>query len=139
MMDRRQFVQACAVMLGSGVMVAGCGSGGGSSSESGTTTGVASDSSLSRSRWEELPSTSFSVTHDTFGAIDMELTAIDDEIPSSRAEQFSVVLTGPDNPLFPEGTYQVYNDSLGYIELYLQPGDNAAGQQNYRAVFSLIA
>ena len=135
MMDRRRFVQACATMLGTGVMVAGCGGGSGGSAD--ITTNDATD--LSRARWEELPSTQFSVTHSQFGVIDMQLTAIDDEIVINESEQFSVVLTGPDNPLLDEGTYEIYNDSLGYIELYLQPGVSNAGEQNYRALFSLVA
>ena len=138
MMDRREFIQACAVMLGSSAMVAGCGGSGGSKSESEFSDG-SSSSGLSRSRWEELPSTNFSVAHDTYGAIDMELTTIDDEAYSSKTEQFSVVLTGPEKPLFKEGSYRVYNSSLGYIDLYLQPGESNPGEQNYRAIFNLVA
>ena len=119
---------------GSSSLLAGCGSGGGSDGDS-----ASSDASdLSRSRWEELPSTDFSVTHERYGAVDMKLTAIDDEFNGDRAEQFSVVLTGPTDPTLKEGTYQVYNDSLGYIELFLQPGKRANGQQDYRAIFSLV-
>ena len=54
MMDRRQFVQACAVMLGSSVIITGCGSDGGTSDNS-----FDSGSSLSRNRWEQLPSIQF--------------------------------------------------------------------------------
>jgi hypothetical protein len=148
MMDRREFVQACAVLLGSSVMLAGCGSDGSGSDGSSSTNsadginGTSGDGSEAtgsyQNRWMQLPSTTFSVTHQTFGVIDMELTSVDDEMHSPKTEQFSVVLTGPDNPLFPEGTYQMYNDSLGYIDLYLQPGANALGQQTYRAVFSIL-
>jgi hypothetical protein len=133
MMDRRQFVQACAVLLGSNLLIAGCGSGSSGGSGNGS-----SITGLSKSRWMELPSTQFSVAHETYGAIDMQLTSIEDEIYSPEVEQFSVTLTGPDNPLFDEGKYEMYNESLGYVELYLQQGDNSQGKQVYRAVFSLL-
>ena len=68
----------------------------------------------------------------------MELTAIDDDYLISESEQFSIILRGPELPLLEEDVYQVYNDSFGYIELYLQPGTSAPGEQNYRAVFSIL-
>ena len=149
MMERREFIQACAVLLGSSITIAGCGrlpieaetfrAGSGGSSESGGTTDVSAESGLNKQRWMELPSTTFSVAHETFGAIDMQLTNIEDEFLLSSSEQFSVTLTGPEMPLFAEDRYQVYNASLGYIELYLQPGESAPGEQNYRAIFNLLA
>jgi hypothetical protein len=78
------------------------------------------------------------VTHSSFGAIDMTMTAIDDEIFDPVTDQFSVVLTGPELPLFEEGVYQVYNSLFGYFELYLQPGESPAGSQNYRTLFSIL-
>jgi hypothetical protein len=93
---------------------------------------------MSKNRWTQLPVTTFSVTHDTYGVIDMELTAVDDEYYTPETEQFSVTLKGPDSPLFAEDTYLVYNDSLGYLQLFLQPGESATGEQSYRAVFSLL-
>ena len=133
MMERREFIQACTVLLGSAVLPMGCGQGGSGGSEDNYTL-----PDLSRNRWVDIPDTTFSVSHDSFGAIDMTMTAIDDEIYDPVTDQFSVVLTGPDNPLFEEGVYQVYNSSLGYIDLYLQPSDAGAGTQNYRTLFSLL-
>jgi hypothetical protein len=136
MMDRREFVQACAVLLGGSVMITGCG--GGSDSNLSSAADGSSANGLAKDRWMQLPVTTFSVTHDTYGVIDMELTTIEDEYYTPETEQFSVTLKGPDNPLFDEDKYLVYNDSLGYLELFLQPGESAPGEQTYRAVFSLL-
>ena len=141
MMERRDFIQACAVVVGSTVLPMGCGGGGGSDSEVGSEVSNIDDFSLpdlSRSRWVALDDNNFSVAHKNFGAIDMVLTSIDDEMYDPVTDQFSVVLTGPELPLFDEGVYQVYNSSLGYIELYLQPGESPAGEQRYRTLFSLL-
>ena len=133
MMERREFIQACTVLLGSAALPMGCGQSDSSSSGDDYTR-----PDLSRSRWTAIPDTTFSVTHSTYGVIDMTMTAIDDELYDPVTDQFSIVLTGPDAPLFEEGIYQVYNSSLGYVDLYLQPGATGAGTQNYRTLFSLI-
>lgn len=133
-MERRDFIQACMVLLGSSVIPVGCGQGGGDPA----TFDDFSLPDLSQGRWVDNPETTFSVSHPDFGVIDMELTAIDDEYYSLEAEQFSIVLTGPELPLLDEGKYQVYNASLGYIDLYLQVGDASTGTQNYRAIFSIL-
>ena len=137
-MERRKFIQACAVLLGSNVMIAGCGSSGDSDDSLPTSTSGSSASALHKDRWMELPSTQFSVAHDTFGAIDMELTGIEDDYYDPQTEQFSIILTGPDTPFFEEGIYETYNDSLGYIKLFIQPSLSAPGDQKYRGIFSLL-
>ena len=134
MMGRREFIQACTVMLGSSVLAMGCGQGGGDPA----VTGDPSLPDLSQARWANIPVTTFSVSHESYGVIDMELVEIDDEIYVPETEQFSIILRGPELPLFEEDRYQVYNDSLGYIELYLQPGESDPGEQKYRAVFSIL-
>ncbi len=136
MMERREFIRICAVLMGSSVLPVGCGSSGGGDD-------VVEDPyftppDLSRSRWVDIPVTTISVTHGTYGVIDMEITALDEEMFDPSTDQFSIVLTGPENPLLAEGKYQVYNDSLGYFELYLQPGESPAGVQNYRTFFSIL-
>jgi hypothetical protein len=138
MMDRRKFVQACTVLLGSSVLAAGCGGSGGGGDPADVSIDNVSLPDLSKSRWVNLPATNFFVTHSTYGAIDMELTAIDDDILIPEAEQFSVTLRGPELPLLEEDVYQVYNDTFGYFELFLQPATSAPGEQNYRAVFSIL-
>jgi len=138
MMERREFIQACAAMLGSSVLVAGCGSSGDSDGTATTTDSDAPLPNLSRGRWDAIPSTTFSVAHGSFGAIDMTLVEIEDYSATIGTEQFSIVLTAPETPLFSEGRYRVYNASLGDFELYLQQSESSPGAQRYRAVFSLL-
>ena len=68
----------------------------------------------------------------------MELTSIDDGLYTPEAEQFSVTLRGPELPVLEEDVYQVYNDTFGYIELYIQPGTSSPGEQLYVAIFSIL-
>ena len=138
MMNRREFVQARTVLVGSSVLLTGCGGGG---SDSMTTDAGGDGSSLpnlAKSRWIDITDTTFSVTHDTYGVIDMTLTSIDEGTYDPSTEQFSVVLAGPENPTFEEDKYEVYNSEFGYIELYLKPGESSTGVQNYRTHFSLL-
>lgn len=136
MMERREFLRACAVMLGSSVFPIACSQSGNEA----TTSTDSSPSSLSYSKQQflELPATVFSVTHESYGVIDMQLVEVEDEAISPGTEQFSVCLDGPDNPVFEEGSYAMYNDSLGDIELFLQPAEGSASGQKYRAIFSLL-
>ena len=142
MMERREFVRICAVLLGSSVIPVGCGSSGGDGEEE--VVGVTEEDlyftpkDLSRKRWVDIPSTTVSVTHKKYGVIDMEITALDNELFDPSTDQFSIVITGPANPKLREGKYEVYNESLGYFELYLQPGESPAGVQNYRTFFSIL-
>ncbi len=137
-MDRRTFFQSCAVLIGSTVLPVGCGGGSGSGSDAVLSIGDADIIDLSKSRFVDIPSTLFSVSHDSYGVIDLNISEIDDEVFSMETEQFSVVLSGPELPVLEEGRYQVYNESLSYIELYLQPGQSPAGEQLYRAMFSIL-
>jgi hypothetical protein len=142
-MERRNFIQTCAVVVGSTVLPMGCGSGG--SSDGGSDGGsdevsISDDFSLpnlERNRWTSLDDNNFSVAHEN-GATDMQLTSIDDEMYDPATDQFSVVLTGPELPQLEEGVYQVYNSSFDYIDLYMQPGESPAGEQRYRSVFSVL-
>ena len=140
MIERRDFIQACVVIVGSTALPMGCGggsdSGGGANEVTGTD--IYSLPDLNRGRWEGLDDNNFSVTHKKYGAIDMQLTSIDNEFFDPVTDQFSVVLAGPELPLLEEGVYQVYNSSLGYIDLYLQPGDSPAGEQRYRIPLSIL-
>lgn len=139
-MDRRKFVRFSAALIGSSTLLAACGGGGesGIDMDSSATANDLRFNEFSKSKFAENPSPVYSVSHDSYGAIDFTLSEVADEYISPEAEQFSVVLTGPELPLFKEGNYQIYNNSLGYFELYLQPGESATGEQRYRAIFSIL-
>jgi len=138
MMERRDFIQACGALLGSSLLLAGCGSSDGGADEVTLGGDDFSLPDLNRGKWARLSDLNFSVAHDTYGAIDTTLTAVDDGTYDAQADQFSIVLTGPELPRLEDGVYQVYNSSLGYIDLYLQAGESPAGEQRYRSHFSLL-
>lgn len=138
MMERRDFIQACGALLGSSLLLAGCGQGGDGADEVTFSSEDLSLPDLSRGQWARLPDLNFSVAHDTYGAIDTTLTAVDDGAYDPVTDQFSIVLTGPELPVLEEGVYQVYNSSLGYFDLFLQPGESPAGERRYRSHFSLL-
>ena len=53
-----------------------------------------------------------------------------------RRVPFTLTLVGPLQPMLPQRSYRVENDSLGDFELFLVPvGPNVAGMQ-YEAVFT---
>lgn len=135
MMNRREFVQACTVLAGASVLPMGCGQSGGEQLSGGD---IYSRPDLNKSRWVDIADTTFSVANDTYGVIDMTLTAIDEGTFDPVTDQFSIVLTGPELPLLEEDVYQVYNSTLGNIQLYLQPAESPSGAQNYRTHFSLL-
>jgi hypothetical protein len=134
MMDRREFFKKLCALSGSLIIPPGC------SQDSSTALDSASSAPLafSKQNFTDTIDTVFSVSHDMYGVIDMQLKLVADEMFTPEAEQFSISLAGPTSPVLSEDTYEVYNDFMGNIKLYLQPGDASNGQQHYVAVFSLL-
>ena len=142
-MDRREFFKKFCALSGSlviplGMIPAGC-------SQDGTATDVnlpisptTSTAIFSKQAFDDSIDTVFSVTHAVYGVIDLQLNLVADETFIPEAEQFSISLSGPETPVLQEDRYEVYNDNLGNIDLYIQPGDASNGQQHYVAVFSLL-
>lgn len=68
------------------------------------------------------------------GAIAEEATLRLDELTPGAStpgfEQFSLLFTGPLQPLFPQGTYRFHHDALGERFLFMVPiGQSDAGTQ----------
>lgn len=143
-MDRREFFKRlCALsgtmMIPAGLMLpAGCSQEGGIADAGLTGTPSTSSTILSKQVFEDTIDTVFSVTHDLYGVVDLQLKLVKDEVFIPEAEQFMISLSGPVSPVLAEGTYAVYNDNLGNIDLYIQPGESTNGLQHYVAVFSLL-
>ena len=134
MMDRREFFKRLCALTGTLIIPVGC------SQDSTTSLAPAEGSPVAFSQlaFENSIDTVFSVTHDVFGVVDLNLTGVADEMIIPEAEQFSVTLSGPELPVLEENSYAVYNDDFGNIDLYIQPGQSSNGQQHYVAVFSLL-
>lgn len=141
-MDRRDFFRKLCAISATVIFPAACSSGGGENSPSvqvDTTDDTVTDTaSFSKLAFVNNIDTVFSVTHDTYGVIDLQLTNVEDATVIEEAEQFIISLNGPEIPVIAEGNHQIYNENLGYFELYLQTGPAEQGQQNYIAVFSLL-
>ena len=134
MMDRREFFKKLCVLSGSLVIPTGCSQDRSTAQESESSTTLA----FSKQNFIDIIDTVFSVSHDMYGVIDLQLNLVTDEMFIQEAEQFSISLSGPASPVLKEGTYDVYNDFMSNINLYLQPGEVSNGQQHYVAVFSLL-
>ena len=133
MMDRREFFKRLCALSGTLILPIGC------SQDSTTAVNLPGETfEFSKLSFENSSDTVFSVTHDEHGIVDLRLDLVADELPIPEAEQFSVSLSGPEVPLLEEGSYAVYNDNFGNIDLYLQPGEASDGQQHYVAMFSLL-
>ena len=140
--DRRAFFKKLCALSASLAIPAGCSQSGDSvsvdSATTDTVTPLSSSPALSRQAFENTIDTVFSVTHQTYGIVDLQLKIVDSEVFIPEADQFVISLIGPDNPTLQEDSYAVYNDNLGDFELYIQPGEASDGQQFYVAVFSLL-
>jgi len=138
MMDRREFFLKLCALSGSLALPLGCSQDSGTAAiglpDGSTSTAVA----FSKQSFLNTIDTVFSVTHDFYGVVDLQLNLVSDEIYTPEAEQFSISLSGPEVPVLEEASYAVYNDDLGNIDLYIQPGESSNGQQKYIAVFSLL-
>jgi len=53
-----------------------------------------------------------------------------------REAPFSLTLSGPRNPLLPQGTYPVRHPQLGVIQLFLVPSDQDAQSTQYAVTFN---
>jgi len=137
-MDRREFFKKLCALSGTlvipvGMIPAGCSQDGGS-----TQADTGASLAFSKQVFENNIDTVFSVTHETYGVVDLTLNLVADEMYIPEAEQFSISLSGPESPVLQEDSYAIYNDNLGNIDLYIQPGDASNGLQHYVAVFSLL-
>ena len=142
-MDRREFFKKLCALSGTliipaGIIPAGCSQDGGTTEVSLPVSPTSSTTVFSKQAYENSIDTVFSVTHEIYGVVDLQLNLVADEIYITEAEQFSILLSGPESPVLQEHSYAVYNDNLGNIDLYIQPGDASNGQQHYVAVFSLL-
>ena len=138
MMDRREFFKKLCALSGTLLLPLGC-------SQDNTTTAVdlgdaptGTISTFSKQAFIDAIDSVFSVSHDSSGVVDLQLSYVIDEMLIDEAEQFSISLSGPEAPVLEEDSYAIYNDRFGNIELYLQPGASSNGQQHYVAMFSLL-
>lgn len=140
-MDRRGFFRKMAMLSAAVVIPAGCNSGGSSSTDISTDTTdapVNTDTELSRAAFTNNLNSVISVSDDSIGVVDLELSLVDQAPSIPEADQFILSLTGPTSPVLEEKTYAAYNENIGDFELFIQQGSADSGQQTYMAVFSIL-
>ena len=98
-------------------------------------------SSLSRSRFEGALQTAFEIRPsegdgEPFSARLVEVKGR--PAPPGR-EQFSVLLVGPAEPIWPQGTYRVTPPAVGEVDLFMVPVGRGSEGIEYEVCFSLDA
>ncbi len=93
---------------------------------------------LHRESFAELLDEPFRVVPRDSPAFDLRLKNVSEHLRSARQEAFSVIFHGPPSPFIQQGIYQLHNEKLGDIELFLVPiGRDSDGFQ-YEAVFNRL-
>ena len=68
----------------------------------------------------------------------LTLSAISANIVSSVQERFSITLTGPANPFFPQALYKFEHEKMGEFEMFIVPVGQDQGGFIYEAVFNRL-
>ena len=100
---------------------------------------------MSVERWTELTNTAFRVADPQSDPIELTLVKV---IRAPNAppgagkkammETFSLVFSGPTDPLLPQKTYQFESDRLGRFDLFIVPTGRSSGGCEYEAVFNRL-
>ncbi len=68
--------------------------------------------------------------------LDMKLTEVCEGRSTERFDQFSVLFTGPKEPILEQSTYRTEHAEMGSFELFIVPIQSDDGGTVYEAVFS---
>ncbi len=80
----------------------------------------------------------FHVRQSGSSGLDLKLTEVTVQVKTPRQETFSVSFHGPAQPFLQQGVYQLHNDSLGDLELFLVPIARDQDGYQYEAVFNRL-
>jgi hypothetical protein len=67
---------------------------------------------------------------------DLMLAEVEDAGQSLNRRAFSLIFSGPSQPILPQGTYRLEHAQLGALELFLVPLGPKQGAAHYQAVFT---
>ncbi len=94
--------------------------------------------SLHKEAFAECVNEVFHVARPGSADFEIELSEVTEQFRTPRQEAFSVVFHGPADPYLKQGSYQLRNEKLGEMELFLVPiAKDQAGYQ-YEAVFNRL-
>lgn len=80
----------------------------------------------------------FRVTRAGSADFEIKLTEVTEQFHTPRQEAFSVVFHGPADPFMQQGSYQLRNEKLGEMELFLVPIAKDQDGYEYEAVFNRL-
>jgi hypothetical protein len=63
------------------------------------------------------------------------LTPLGNGMPGNR-EPFSLIFEGPDSVKLPQGTYQLRNQMIGELPIFIVPISERGGTRRYQAIFN---
>lgn len=91
---------------------------------------------ITKEMFAESVKTKFRIKTETPEPVELELVELTEGVSSSRHEQFSLIFHGPKNPFLPQMIYQMENEKLGELEIFLVPLGKIPDGFKYEAVFN---
>ena len=91
---------------------------------------------LSKDRFKQHLKSAFRISDKTSPTVlDAQLIEVHEGCLTERFEQFSVLFTGPKEPLFKQGTYGFEHAAMGSFDLFMVPISSDEGGTVYEVVF----
>lgn len=91
---------------------------------------------LSQNVFRENLNTRFDVSHGEAETVELELIECNDLGSTPKQEQFSIVFRGPLQPFLPQMTYEMKNENLGDVFIFIVPVRRDSEFMYYEAVFN---
>jgi hypothetical protein len=80
----------------------------------------------------------FHVVQGELPVIDLVLMDVSEYLHTARQESFSLFFRGPSSAFMQQGMYQLQNEKLGDLQLFLVPVGQQGGGYVYQAVFNRL-
>ena len=91
---------------------------------------------LSKDRFTQHLKSTFQISNESSPTVlDVQLIEVCEGRSTERIEQFSVLFTGPKEPLLKQGTYRFEHAAMGSFGLFIVPISSDEGGTLYEAVF----
>ena len=91
---------------------------------------------LSKDRFTQHLKSTFRISNESSPTVlDMQLIEVGDGRSTEQFEQFSVLFTGPKEPLLNQGTYRFEHAAMGSFDLFIVPISSDEGGTVYEVVF----
>ena len=92
---------------------------------------------LSKDAFSKQLNTSFKLSSQSSTTIlDLKLTEVQEGRSNKQFEQFSILFTGPQEPILSQSMYRLEHPTMGSFDLFLVPLRSDEGGTVYEAVFS---